>query len=343
MNNYTQFMVHVNCMTFNHVNYITDALNGFTMQETNFPFVCTVIDDASTDGEQEVIRQYLQEHFDLEDKSVVRNEETDDYVLTFAQHKTNKNCYFAVLYLKYNHYSIRKDKFPYISEWLGVIKYIALCEGDDYWTDPLKLKKQVDFIETNPDYGMVYTGHRRYIQKKNKFVDGNNVSQDFNDLLISNKIATHTVLFRTSLHLKYEKEIKPIAIKHQWQMGDTPLWLYIMQQTKAMYMPEITGVYRQLENSACHFTSFEKDRDFWISHYDMSLFFAKKYNAPIELQHKIALDETEFLIGMAQSYNKNLHFPFYRHLKDNGLFTIKRYLSCKMRSTVWGRRLYTLV
>ena len=71
-----KFIVCVRCITFNHANYIEDAMNGFTMQETNFPYVCTILDDASTDGEQEVIKKYLQEHFDLEDKSVVRNEET---------------------------------------------------------------------------------------------------------------------------------------------------------------------------------------------------------------------------------------------------------------------------
>ena len=126
-------------------------------------------------------------------------------------------------------------------------------------------------------------------------------------------------------------------------MDDTPLWLYITAHSKTKYMPEIMGVYRQLENSASHFTSYEKDCDFWISHYDMSLFFAKKYNAPVELQQKIVLDEIEFLIGMARSYKENLHLPFYRLLKDNGLFTAKRYISCKMRSTTWGRRLYSLL
>lgn len=152
-----QFMVCVRCMTFNQSSYIEDALNGFTMQETNFPFVCTILDDASTDGEQEVIKKYLQEHFDMENKSVVRNEETDDYVLTFAQNKLNKNCYFAVLYLKYNHYSnkeIKERKFTYIAEWHDNAKYIALCEGDDYWTHPQKLQMQVDFLESHPDYTM---------------------------------------------------------------------------------------------------------------------------------------------------------------------------------------------
>ena len=70
-----KYMVCTRCFTYNHAPYIVDALNGFTMQQTTFPFVCTIIDDASTDGEQEVIKSYLKEHFDLEDKATVRNEE----------------------------------------------------------------------------------------------------------------------------------------------------------------------------------------------------------------------------------------------------------------------------
>jgi hypothetical protein len=114
------------------------------------------MDDASTDGEPEVIKKYLQEHFDLEDKVVVRDEETDDYVMTFAQHKTNKNCYFAVYFLKYNHYSIKKTKKPYYAEWDKYVNYIALCEGDDYWSDSSKLQSQVDFLESNPNFTMCF-------------------------------------------------------------------------------------------------------------------------------------------------------------------------------------------
>ena len=151
------WMVYVSCMTFNHAPYIVDAMNGFTMQETNFPFICAIIDDVSTDGEQGVIKNYLKEHFALEDKSITRHEETDDYVLTFARHKTNLNCYFAVLYLKYNHYSIKKSKVPYISQWREKAKYIAICEGDDYWIAPDKLQKQVDFMEKYPDISYTCT------------------------------------------------------------------------------------------------------------------------------------------------------------------------------------------
>ena len=143
------FLVRVSCMTFNHASYIEDAMNGFTMQETTFPFVCTIIDDASTDGEPEVIKKYLLENFDFEDTATVRNEETDDYVMTFARHKTNRNCFFAVFFLKYNHYK-KKSKNLYIAEWEDT-KYVAYCEGDDYWINPLKLQKQSDYMNSHLD------------------------------------------------------------------------------------------------------------------------------------------------------------------------------------------------
>src|SRR5574344_1607600 len=68
--NINNFLVCVRCFTFNHSKYITDTLNGFTMQQTNFPFVCCVVDDASTDGEQDVIKKYVNTHFDTADKNI---------------------------------------------------------------------------------------------------------------------------------------------------------------------------------------------------------------------------------------------------------------------------------
>lgn len=154
------FKVSVSCFTFNQSKYIRDAMVGFCMQETNFPFVCTIVDDASTDGEQDVIQDFLQDNFVLADNSVAYIKETDYAHILFAQHKANKNCYFVVLFLKENHYK-KKSKNPYLQKWRRDVSYIAYCEGDDYWIDPYKLQKQVDYMESHPECSYLFTD--RYI------------------------------------------------------------------------------------------------------------------------------------------------------------------------------------
>lgn len=163
---YPNFKVTVSCMTYNQSKYITDAMNGFTMQQTSFPFVCTIVDDASTDGEQEVIRKYVEDNFDFSEGSVAYHKETDYAHITYAQHKTNKNCYFAVLYLKENHYSKNKDKDCYLTEWREGIEYVALCEGDDFWIDKDKLQLQVDILDNNPKLSSCWGGYYKREQGK---------------------------------------------------------------------------------------------------------------------------------------------------------------------------------
>lgn len=92
--NYPQFKVCCICWTFNQSRYIIDTLNGFTMQQTSFPFVCCIVDDASTDGEQDIIRKYLEENFDFSEGSVAFHKETDYAHITYAQHKTNKQLVY---------------------------------------------------------------------------------------------------------------------------------------------------------------------------------------------------------------------------------------------------------
>ena len=87
-------------MTYNQSSFITDALNGFVLQRTRFPYVCMIFDDASTDGEQDVIRDYLDENFDWQDPSIALRKEADFGQVLFARHRSNQNCYFAVIFLK---------------------------------------------------------------------------------------------------------------------------------------------------------------------------------------------------------------------------------------------------
>ena len=127
-----QFLVGIKCckcMTYNHHDYIVDAMNGFTMQQTTFPFVAVIVDDASTDGEPEVINNYLKEHIDLSSTSGAKLWENDEARYVFAHHNQNPNCYFGVVFLKTNYYSQKKSKDPHIDQWFNEVKYIALCEG----------------------------------------------------------------------------------------------------------------------------------------------------------------------------------------------------------------------
>ena len=174
-----KYMVCTRCFTFNQASFIVDTMNGFTLQETTFPVVSLIIDDASTDGEPEIIKQYLKDYF----LNPYREEETDDYCMICVKHKSNLNCTFIVFLLKYNHYSIKKSKLPYLSEWLDNSKYHALCEGDDYWIHPNKLQIQVVFLESHPDISYTCTRYKTYIEKTGEtYLNKNDVFDSTNGL-----------------------------------------------------------------------------------------------------------------------------------------------------------------
>ena len=245
MNN-PNYFVHVCCMTFNHASYVTETMNGFCMQKTTFPFICTIFDDASTDGEPVVIQQYLQEHFDLENSNAAMKE-TDAYSQIFAQHKNNKNCYFLVLFLKYNHYSkgIGRKKLEYIKEWIDDVPYVALCEGDDYWIDSLKLKKQVDFFESHPECTMACNRTKKYSEKDKCFIEDSFCME--NDGFLETKdairkgglyISTCSLTYRSSLLEHYPDYCKKCHV------GDYPLQIMAAVRGRIYYMNDSMSVYR---------------------------------------------------------------------------------------------------
>lgn len=278
MMEYPEFKVCCRCFTFNQSKYITDTMNGFTMQQTSFPFVCTIVDDASTDGEQEVIRKYVEDNFDFSEGSVAYNKETDYAYVTYAQHETNKNCYFVVLYLKENHYSQRKPKMGYLSEWRDICEYEAPCEGDDYWIDSRKIQKQVTLLDNYPDCAMCYSSARYYYQNKGRFSrkPRGGKSESFKDLLVNNTIPTPTVLLRIQCLSDYQKKICPQNKK--WLMGDYPMWLYLSKKYEIKFLRgEVLAVYRVLDNSASHNSDFREKEKFIKSTVDIQTFFTNYF------------------------------------------------------------------
>ena len=270
-----EYKVLVRCFTFNHSKYIEDALNGFAMQQTNFPFVCLVVDDASTDGEQDVIKAWMERECDMSRAETI---DIPTSVVIIVPLKTNVSCTFAFYLLKKNLYGTGDKKMNHIYPWRDKCEYEALCEGDDYWIDPLKLQKQVDFLDGSPEYVMTYTKCHRFIQSRNEFEKeqwgGNN--QFFEEFLTQNTVPTLTSVCRITALKQYYKEINPIS--HNWKMGDYPLWLYLSHEYKIKYIDTVTGVYRILSDSASHFKTKEEYLNFIKSSSDIVDFFIEYFD-----------------------------------------------------------------
>lgn len=267
------YKVYAYCATFNHSNYIKDTLNGFCMQQTEFPFVCAIKDDASTDGEQEVIKQYLKENFNLNDKSVSFQKETEYGYVTYAQHKTNKNCFFAVVLLKENHYSQKKDPSPYFKEWRNVSEYIALCEGDDYWIDPLKLQKQVDWLDGHLEYSMCFSNAIERWENNNKIdtLFSSIEDRDYSGLEMYAEwiVPTASVMYRPKI-LKNDFYNKLVSDKRIY-MGDTPLFMTCSKFGKVHGMSDVMALYRRNEGGVTMIQNYnQKYRlgQYYIALYD---------------------------------------------------------------------------
>lgn len=233
------------CFTYNHINFINKALDGFIKQQTNFPFVCTIVDDASTDGEQELLLDYMINNFDLEDSSIVRRDNNNNFEMLYARHKQNHNCFFYLLLLKTNHYSVGKRKWSYISEWIDHAEYIAICEGDDYWFDPNKLQIQYDYMESHPECTM--TCHRvQLFSEKNKKLVGEQYCRTSNGFLTPADIINRTGLYIPTCSIMYRAEIKKNYPDYcqNCVVGDYPLQITAAMKGTVYYYNRLMGVYR---------------------------------------------------------------------------------------------------
>lgn len=242
----------IRCMTYNQSVYITDAMNGFCMQQTNFPFLAIVMDDASTDGEQVVIEDYIKGNFLLSDNSCLKWE-TEEANWLFAQHCENSNCYFLVVFLKRNMYKQKQAKLELIKEWEDKCKYIALCEGDDYWTDSLKLQKQVDFLERHEDFSMCF--HAAKILSQGVDISRTGAMCE----RIMDKEYTSTEMFENwivpTASMMYRKDMfDRFKMKHEeWlTRGDIALVLRCSHTGKVWGMCDTMSVYRLQPNSVSH-------------------------------------------------------------------------------------------
>ena len=214
-------IVTIRCITYNQEKYIRQCLDGFIMQKTNFKFEAIVHDDASTDSTANIIREYAQRYPNII-KPILETE---------------------------NQYS--KGTLHNVLDPLMTGKYIAICEGDDYWTDQYKLQKQVDFLESNPSYFMCFHQSIRHFENHSHpdelAVDIED--RDYSGLELYSPLhrpQTHSVLFRSEL---YRSEIYHRIEQEKISFGDLTTFLACAYLGKVRGMTDVMGVYRQHQTS----------------------------------------------------------------------------------------------
>lgn len=215
INNLPGPFISICCMTYNHENYIRQCLDGFVMQQTTFPFEILVHDDASTDHTSSIVKEYEAKYPHLF-RCVYQTENQ------FAKQNTLINILFP----------------------MSRGKYIALCEGDDYWTDPYKLQKQVDFLEANPDYVICYH-NAKIIDEAGDLISHSKLPDNLKRDFSSHELKTGTwVLFLTMCFRNVVNELPDVFFKLMW--GDTFLVSALGNYGKGKYLSNIQdAVYRK--------------------------------------------------------------------------------------------------
>lgn len=231
----TQPLVTARITTYMHAKYIRNCIEGVLMQKTTFPVQVLIHDDASTDGTADIVREYERKFPNLI-TAIIQTENT---------------------YSKPDKIERRKRIRELVQG-----KYIAVCEGDDYWTDPYKLQKQVDFLEANPGYGMVHTELDHYYVKTGKYIKDhwktNGITKQEGDLYEDILLGKGGMIYACTAMYRFDL-MKDMHLKNRnkYAYGDIPTWLYIASKSKIGYIDESMAVRNVLPYSATQGRDFE--------------------------------------------------------------------------------------
>ena len=206
--------VSICTQTFNHGGYIRQCLEGFLSQKINFKFEVIINDDASTDDTAVIVKEYEARYPNI----------------------------IKAIYQKDNQYSKGVNTLTRLLFHKAQGKYIAICEGDDYWCDENKLQKQVDFMEANKESAMCFTNVNVFDddtkELKPYWTKIETKNYEINDLLKGNVAPNCSVMFRNGLvdFSRHTFEGLP--------MGDWPLYVFLLRKGYATYLDFVSAVYR---------------------------------------------------------------------------------------------------
>lgn len=270
--------VSIVTITYGHEKYITETLDGVLMQQYEGSVEFIIANDNSPDSTDEVVKKYF-----------LDNPAPSNFEIKYTKHDTNKGM---------------MSNFIWAME-QATGKYIALCEGDDYWTDPQKLQRQVDFLEKNTDYSTVAENCKVIDERHNQsyiFSDKiNSYDVCIDEIVMGRKFHTASILFRN-------ENLKMPANYRLFPFGDTLLFVVLAKAGKIIYLPNISLVYRRNEGG----TSTGKNRYLWAQN-------VEKFNLLLN----------EYLDGkFKQIHWRNIYLNYYSAFK----WAVKRghiVLACK--------------
>ena len=234
-------IVTIRCITYNHEIFIRRCLDGFVMQKTNFRFEAIVHDDASTDGTANIIREYAEKYPEII-KPIIETE---------------------------NQYSKHDGSLIRIMNEHTHGKYVALCEGDDYWTDPYKLQKQVDFLETHSEYSMCFHNAMQHFEDdvdssitlgiKEDVVFTNVQNRDYTGLEIYKQwiVPTASVVLRKEV--LFSELYEEVKNNRNFVVGDNVLFLTCAALGKLRGFSDVMSVYRRNNDGVVIKTFVTKD------------------------------------------------------------------------------------
>ena len=282
----SNIMVSICCATYNHEKYLAKTLEGFVNQKANFKYEILVHDDASSDGTAEIIKRYCEKYPELI-KPIYQEEN---------QYSKGKKITFTYLY-------------PRVKG-----KYVALCEGDDFWCDEYKLQKQVDIMEKNPEcsicvhtVGCIKENGEKIdcVFPEKGFKKGVTRQEDFVNYMLTNMQYT----FQTSSFFFRSKFIKELVCKLPEfitvaKVGDVPLLLFLATKGGVYYLPDKMSVYRRF--SIGSWTKImNENRLRSIEDIEANIAMYKKYDKYTQFQYK----------KLIQSFISKLEFNKYISVK----------------------------
>lgn len=272
LNKSTRLLASICMLTYNHESFIGQAIEGVLMQQTDFAFEIIIGEDCGSDNTREIVKKYADKYPDI---------------IVPIFYSVNQGSTNNLINL------VNKSRSD----------IIAICDGDDYWTDPVKLQKEVEFLINNPEFGMLCSKSNKFIQSKNKFegVLGDSVAERYEEIYYGfDDVSAPSIVFRKSDLLNCIKGCEQLIEKNLF--FDTPMVLWFSYHEKVKFFDEIRSVYRVLNNSASHLKDEGKRLKFNQDYLFIKLFFAIYYPVKDYDKRKVILDALNEQIDVLINY-----------------------------------------